>query len=175
MEEEEPTPSDTTVMQAEERAIGFTGALRIPGVVEFSLCLFFSKLVSYTFLYWLPNYIHQTSHVDAQESAILSTIFDIGGIVGGIVAGLISDSTGRPASTCSLMLITAVPCMFLYQWLEDRGCRISSDHGVPVHNTCFTLSILVTLVTGVLVNGPYALITTAVSAELGKYLMSSET
>ena len=86
------------------------------------------------------------------------------------VAGLISDSTGRPASTCSLMLITAVPCMFLYQWLEDRGCRISSDHGVPVHNTCFTLSILVTLVTGVLVNGPYALITTAVSAELGKYL-----
>ena len=169
-EEQTPDASDTTVMQAEERAIGFTGALRIPGVIEFSLCLFFSKLVSYTFLYWLPNYIHQISHVDAQESAILSTIFDIGGIVGGITAGLISDSTGRPASTCSLMLIMAVPCMFLYQWLEGGGCKISSDHGVPVHNTCFTLSILVTLVTGVLVNGPYALITTAVSAELGKYL-----
>ena len=56
--EEEPEVRDP-VMQVEERAIGFTGALRIPGVVEFSLCLFFSKLVSYTFLYWLPNYIHQ--------------------------------------------------------------------------------------------------------------------
>ena len=162
--EEEHTPE---IREVEERAIGFTGALRIPGVVEFSLCLFFSKLVSYTFLYWLPNYIHQTSHVDAQESAILSTIFDIGGIVGGIIAGLISDSTGRPASTCSVMLITAVPCMFLYQWLEGGGCKITPDHGAPVHNTCFTLSILITLVTGVLVNGPYALITTAVSAELG--------
>ena len=106
-------------------------------------------------------------------------------------SGLISDSTGRPASTCSVMLITAVPCMFLYQvilashwsillilashwllflyqWLEGRGCKITPDHGAPVHNICFTLSILVTLVTGILVNGPYALITTAVSAELGK-------
>ena len=167
--EDEPTPEEeVTVIHGEERAIGFIGALKIPGVVEFSLCLFFSKLVSYTFLYWLPNYIHQTSQVDAQESAILSTIFDIGGIVGGIIAGLVSDSTGRPASTCSVMLIAAVPCMFLYQWMEGGGCKISSDHGIPIHNTCYTLSILVTLITGTLVNGPYALITTAVSAELGK-------
>jgi len=168
--EDEPTPEeDVTVIHGEERAIGFIGALKIPGVVEFSLCLFFSKLVSYTFLYWLPNYIHQTSQVDAQESAILSTIFDIGGIVGGIIAGLVSDSTGRPASTCSVMLIAAVPCMFLYQWMEGGGCKISSDHGIPIHNTCYTLSILVTLITGTLVNGPYALITTAVSAELGQH------
>ena len=27
------------------------------GVMEFSLCLLFAKLVSYTFLYWLPLYI----------------------------------------------------------------------------------------------------------------------
>ena len=59
-------------------AIGFIGALKIPGVVEFSLCLFFAKLVSYTFLYWLPNYIHSKSHVNAEESAFLSTVFDWG-------------------------------------------------------------------------------------------------
>lgn len=46
---------------AERSAIGFMGALQIPGVVEFSLCLFFSKLVSYTFLYWLPLYIQSSS------------------------------------------------------------------------------------------------------------------
>ena len=28
-----------------------------------SFSLFFSKLVAYTFLYWLPNYIHETSGV----------------------------------------------------------------------------------------------------------------
>ena len=30
------------------------------GVVEFSLCLFFAKLVSYVFLYWLPTFIKDT-------------------------------------------------------------------------------------------------------------------
>jgi hypothetical protein len=66
------------VSHEEEHAIGFVGALRIPGVIEFSMCLFFAKLVSYTFLYWLPNYISSKSHVDAEESAILSTVFDWG-------------------------------------------------------------------------------------------------
>jgi len=153
----------------EERAIGFLGALKIPGVVEFSLCLFFSKLVSYTFLYWLPNYIHSTSGVDAEESAVLSTIFDLGGIVGGTLAGIISDNTGNPASTCVLMLIMAIPTMFMYEGLVTKWCPITAKNGIPVHNACFSWNIVLTLVTGTLVNGPYALITTAVSAELGQH------
>lgn len=44
-----------------DSAVGFAGALKIPGVIEFSLCLFFSKLVNYTFLFWLPLYIKNTS------------------------------------------------------------------------------------------------------------------
>ena len=37
------------------------GALKIPGVVEFSLCLFNAKLVAYVFLFWLPHYIKARS------------------------------------------------------------------------------------------------------------------
>merc|ERR1712107_198939 len=65
-----------------------------------------------------------------------------------------------------------VPSMYTYYGLvkEDGGwCPITADHGVPVHNSCFNLNIFLTLVTGTLVNGPYALITTAVSAELGQH------
>jgi len=154
-----------------EEAIGFLSALKIPGVVEFSLCLFFSKLVSYTFLYWLPNYIHSTSGVDAKESAVLSTIFDLGGIIGGVLAGTLSDRTGNPASTCGIMLVMAVPSMFFYQSLVKVGgwCPMTAVAGKPVHNSCFTWNIVFTLATGILVNGPYALITTAVSAELGQH------
>ena len=54
--------SDCSIIQEEERAISFGGALKIPGVLEFSLCLFFAKLVSYTFLYWLPTFIMDTAH-----------------------------------------------------------------------------------------------------------------
>lgn len=43
------------------RPISLVDALYIPGVVEFSLCLFFTKLVSYTFMYWLPLYIQSSS------------------------------------------------------------------------------------------------------------------
>jgi len=35
--------------------------LLFQGVVEYSLCLFFAKLVSYTFLFWLPFYLENTS------------------------------------------------------------------------------------------------------------------
>ncbi|KAF0905703.1 hypothetical protein E2562_008781 [Oryza meyeriana var. granulata] len=39
------------------RAIGFLEAWKLLGVVPFAFCLVFSKLVAYTFLYWLPFYI----------------------------------------------------------------------------------------------------------------------
>lgn len=41
-------------------AVGFIQAWKIPGVAPFALCLFFAKLVAYTFLYWLPFYISHT-------------------------------------------------------------------------------------------------------------------
>lgn len=41
-------------------AIGFFDAWRLPGVAPYAFCLFFSKLVAYTFLYWLPFYIRHT-------------------------------------------------------------------------------------------------------------------
>ena len=45
-------------------AVGILKALAIPGVVIFALCLFFAKLVAYTFLYWLPFYLSQTGMPD---------------------------------------------------------------------------------------------------------------
>ncbi|CAB1316670.1 unnamed protein product [Coregonus sp. 'balchen'] len=114
------------------KAISFCGALRIPGVMEFSLCLLFAKL----------------------EAGDMSTLFDVGGIVGGIVAGLVSDQTGGRASTCCVMLILAAPMLFLYNHIGQ-------------HSLATTIGML--LVCGALVNGPYALITTAVSADLGTH------
>uniref|UniRef100_A0A673G1N1 Glucose-6-phosphate exchanger SLC37A2 n=1 Tax=Sinocyclocheilus rhinocerous TaxID=307959 RepID=A0A673G1N1_9TELE len=126
----------------------------LQGVVEFSLCLLFAKLVSYTFLYWLPLYIANVAHFDPKEAGDLSTLFDVGGIVGGILAGLISDYSGGRATTCCAMLIIAAPMLFLYNKIGQNG--------LPT-----TIGML--LWCGALVNGPYALITTAVSADLGTH------
>ncbi|XP_036381328.1 glucose-6-phosphate exchanger SLC37A2 [Megalops cyprinoides] len=135
-------------------AISFCSALRIPGVLEFSFCLLFAKLVSYTFLYWLPLYIANVAHFDSKGAGDMSTLFDVGGIVGGILAGLVSDYTGGRATTCCVMLIVAAPMLFLYNHIGQNGLGT-------------TVGML--LLCGALVNGPYALITTAVSADLGTH------
>uniref|UniRef100_A0A671MF95 Glycerol-3-phosphate transporter-like n=1 Tax=Sinocyclocheilus anshuiensis TaxID=1608454 RepID=A0A671MF95_9TELE len=139
--------------EAEPSAISFMGALRIPGVVEFSLCLLFAKLVSYTFLFWLPLYITKTAHLDAKKAGDLSTLFDVGGIVGGILAGVLSDKLGKRATTCAVMLLLAAPTV----------CHFADQ----IQEACAFKGML--LVCGGLVNGPYALITTAVSADLGTH------
>uniref|UniRef100_A0A672HKR6 Glucose-6-phosphate exchanger SLC37A2 n=1 Tax=Salarias fasciatus TaxID=181472 RepID=A0A672HKR6_SALFA len=142
------------VTEEHSKAISFCGALSIPGVVEFSLCLLFAKLVSYTFLYWLPLYISNVAHFDAKEAGDMSTLFDVGGILGGVIAGLISDYTGGRATTCCVMLIFAAP-------------MVSAVQSVSPRSLATTIGML--LVCGSLVNGPYALITTAVSADLGTH------
>uniref|UniRef100_A0A671UFK8 Glucose-6-phosphate exchanger SLC37A2 n=1 Tax=Sparus aurata TaxID=8175 RepID=A0A671UFK8_SPAAU len=139
----------------ESSSTGFHGVLCLSqGVVEFSLCLLFAKLVSYTFLYWLPLYISNVAHFKAKEAGDMSTLFDVGGIVGGIMAGLVSDYTGGRATTCCVMLLGAAPMLFLYNYIGQRSLGT-------------TIGML--LLCGGLVNGPYALITTAVSADLGTH------
>ena len=49
------------------RSVGLGQACLIPGVIPFAFCLFFTKLVAYTFLYWLPFYISQTGIVLSSE------------------------------------------------------------------------------------------------------------
>ncbi|KAM3607122.1 uncharacterized protein V6R79_002001 [Siganus canaliculatus] len=109
--------------ESEPSPISFMGALRIPGVVEFSLCLLFAKLVSYTFLFWLPLYITKAAHLDAKKAGDLSTLFDVGGIVGGVLAGVVSDKLGKRASTCAVMLLLAAPTVGVCYTHSCQTCQ----------------------------------------------------
>ncbi|RUS73793.1 hypothetical protein EGW08_018452, partial [Elysia chlorotica] len=125
------------------------------GVAEFAFCLFFAKLVSYTFLYWLPNYIKSEAKVSSKVAAYTSTIFDAGGIVGGILAGYVSDKYHMRGVTCVIFLILAAPMVPLKNDLH--------------YYYYYYLPPVLLAVCGLAVNGPYALITTAVSADLGTH------
>ncbi|KAK4772140.1 hypothetical protein SAY86_013915 [Trapa natans] len=143
-------------------AIGFLDAWRLPGVASFAFCLFFSKLVAYTFLYWLPFYIRHTAvagvHLSHKTAGILSTIFDIGGVFGGISAGFISDKLEARAVTSILFLILSVPALISYR----------------VFGSISTLAnVTLMFISGLLVNGPYSLITTAVAADLGTQIIGN--
>ncbi|XP_014522813.1 putative glycerol-3-phosphate transporter 1 [Vigna radiata var. radiata] len=142
----------------EKEAVGFLEAWKIPGVAPFALCLFFAKLVAYTFLYWLPFYVSHTAidgkYLSSGTSGTLSTLFDVGGVLGGILAGHISDRLDARAITAASFMYCAIPALFFYR---------SYGH------VSLLLNGALMFVTGMFVNGPYALITTAVSADLGTH------
>ncbi|XP_019197999.1 PREDICTED: putative glycerol-3-phosphate transporter 5 [Ipomoea nil] len=137
-------------------AIGFLEAWKLPGVAQYAFCLFFSKLVAYTFLYWLPFYIRHTAvagvHLSHEKAGIFSSIFDIGGVIGGILAGVISDKIEARAVTSVAFLLLSIPALILYRLYGSIS---------------MFANIALMLISGSLVNGPYALITTAVAADLG--------
>ncbi|KDP39938.1 hypothetical protein JCGZ_03469 [Jatropha curcas] len=141
-----------------KRGVGLIQACLIPGVIPFALCLFFSKLVAYTFLYWLPFYLSQTEiggeSMSVKSAGNLSTLFDVGGIVGGILAGYASDKLKARAITAASFMYAAIPSMFLYR---------------AYGSVSKTMNIILMMIAGLFVNGPYALITTAVSADLGTH------
>ncbi|OQV21651.1 Glucose-6-phosphate [Hypsibius exemplaris] len=135
----------------DRKPITIWGAILIPGVVEYSICLFFCKAVYYAFFFWLPVYIKANLEVGNEMAADISAAFDGGGLLGGIIAGGASDLIGGSATVCGVMLVVAIPVIFILEALK---------HG---QGTVIFLLFLI----GLLQNGPYSLITTAVSADLG--------
>lgn len=91
----------------------------------------------------------QLSHKNA---GILSTVFDIGGVIGGVLAGVTSDIIEARGVTSIVFLLLSIPSLLFYR--------------VYGSVSMFT-NIALMLISGALVNGPYSLITTAVSADLG--------
>eukprot|EP00250_Pteridium_aquilinum_P016777 c23288_g2_i1 orf=375-2480(-) len=142
----------------EESAVSFFKAWTIPGVAPFAFCLFFAKLVAYTFLYWLPFYIRHTEiqgeYLSDSTSGNLSTIFDVGGVLGGILAGHLSDRMRARAITAASFMYISIPLLYIY-----HTCGSAS----------LWLNLVLMFMVGMFVNGPYALITTAVSADLGTH------
>ena len=93
-------------------------------------------------------------YLSSTTAGNLSTLFDIGGVVGGILAGHISDRLGARAITAASFMYCAIPALYCYRSYGHISIAMNSG---------------LMFITGMFVNGPYALITTAVSADLGTH------
>ena len=103
-------------------AVGFLEAVRIPGVIEFALCLFASKFVVYIFLFWLPDYVKQTSGVGAADSGYVANFFEYGGIIGGITSGILVDlglGGGLGMYNSILFLLNSDHLLLISVWCES--------------------------------------------------------
>lgn len=89
-----------------------------------------------------------------KQAGDLSVLFDVGGVAGGVLAGHLSDRTGASAIVATSFTIASVPFLYFYRAFGHLS---------------FALNVTFMMICGFFVNGPYALITTAVSADLGTH------
>ncbi|RZR99666.1 hypothetical protein BHM03_00029254 [Ensete ventricosum] len=93
-------------------------------------------------------------YLSVKSAGNLSTLFDVGGIIGGILAGFISDQLNARATTAATFVYLAIPSLYAYHTYGGISRSVN---------------IMLMMIAGLFVNGPYALITTAVSADLGTH------
>lgn len=86
-----------------------------------------------------------------QTAGNLSSLFDIGGVLGGVAIGYLADTSGASALVSWGFVLSSVPVLYMYR-----------TYG----HISMSINVVLMMLSGFFVNGPYALITTAVSADL---------
>ncbi|CAB1412357.1 unnamed protein product [Pleuronectes platessa] len=133
-------------------AVGFFQAFCLPGVLPYSLSYACLKLVNYSFFFWLPFYLSSNFGWKEAEADRLSVWYDVGGIIGGTVQGLISDCMGKRAPVLALSLAVAMGALVGYS---------RSPNDQVINATLLAL-------TGFFIGGPSNIISSAISADLGR-------
>lgn len=145
---------DRVIEEVSERpkAINFWRAWLLPGVISYSLAYACLKMVNYSFFLWLPFYLHDNFGWDESKADALSTWYDLGGIIAAVLAGIASDHFPSRTPLVVVMLLMSMGAIFAYA---------NSPKDI------FINSLLMAL-TGFFIGGPANLISSTISADLGK-------
>nr|XP_040028811.1 sugar phosphate exchanger 3 isoform X1 [Gasterosteus aculeatus aculeatus]XP_040028812.1 sugar phosphate exchanger 3 isoform X1 [Gasterosteus aculeatus aculeatus]XP_040028813.1 sugar phosphate exchanger 3 isoform X1 [Gasterosteus aculeatus aculeatus] len=151
-DKEEEVEAQDEPLPAPPRAITFCQAFCLPGVLPYSLAYACLKLVNYSFFFWLPFYLSNNFGWKEAEADRLSVWYDVGGILGGTVQGLISDLMGKRAPVLAISLALAMGALVGY----------SNSPNDQVINAALLAA------TGFFIGGPSNMISSAISADLGR-------
>ncbi|KAB1276702.1 Sugar phosphate exchanger 3 [Camelus dromedarius] len=122
------------------------------GFGMYSLAYACLKLVNYSFFFWLPFYLSNNFGWKEAEADKLSIWYDVGGIIGGTLQGFISDVLQKRAPVLALSLLLAVGSLVGYSRSPDDK----------------SINALLMAVTGFFIGGPSNMISSAISADLGR-------
>jgi sugar phosphate permease len=131
-----------------------TSVVNNPLLWSYGCAYFFIKLMRYSFLFWLPYYLHTALGVGEGRAGYLSTSFEIGGVAGAISAGVLSDRMQHvPRSLVAAgSLVGLAVALLLYAWLAPLSLVLQF--------------VLMTLV-GALLFGPDSLVSGAAAQDAG--------
>jgi len=126
-------------------------ALLLPSVLPYCLCNACLKFVNYAFFFWLPFYLTHKYTWPETEANQLALWYDIGGIIGSVAGGYISDKVGHRSPVITTMLVLSLPILFIYAGLGASAA----------------IHIVVMILLGVTISGPYNLIVGTIAVDLG--------
>ncbi|KAE9414630.1 hypothetical protein Angca_009238, partial [Angiostrongylus cantonensis] len=149
--EEAHTESYERIQSGQRDPVSIIDAVFLPGVLVYCLCNVCLKLVNYAFFFWLPLYLTETYHWKEYQADELSTFYDVGGIVGSVAGGYVSDKIGCRTPVVVIMLISSIGSLFFYTHASSY----------------IILNAVIMMMVGVTVSGPYNLIVSTISIDLG--------
>ncbi|MFH4982516.1 hypothetical protein AB6A40_009225 [Gnathostoma spinigerum] len=144
-------PDEFHVTPSLSQGIGLFQALLLPNVIPYCLCNGCLKLVNYAFFFWLPYYMTTQYGWTEAGANYVAAFYDVGGIIGSLVGGIISDRMGSRSPVVVIMLVLSLGSLFLFT--EAGG-------GV-------LLNVLLMAMVGLTISGPYNLIVSTISIDLG--------
>uniref|UniRef100_H3B6R4 Sugar phosphate exchanger 3 n=1 Tax=Latimeria chalumnae TaxID=7897 RepID=H3B6R4_LATCH len=156
LEEEDEDDGTSYSIQAPDslkqpKAIGFLQAFCLPGVLMYSLAYACLKLVNYSFFFWLPFYLSNNFGWKEAESDQLSIWYDVGGILA---------ETKKKVASNLLKKKNPLAIEQLYYFFFLGGGNNSPNDKV--------VNAVIMAVTGFFIGGPANMISSAISADLGR-------
>lgn len=140
--------------------------IMVPGVIPFSLCLFFAKFSAYLFIFWLPFYLYDACNYTIEFAAVLSIAYDLGAVSGNWVASSIAENQskynclkkkkGTIAFIC-LFLAGLALCLFFTKDAQGKQkCLPEVANGFLI------------LFLGMVISGPYSVVSSSIAVSISK-------
>ncbi|XP_066283811.1 uncharacterized protein [Branchiostoma lanceolatum] len=135
-------------------SLKFWQLLGIKMLPELAATVFFVKIVRYCLLMWLPMYLYHELQYSKAQAGLLSTSFEVGGVLGSATLGVFIDKLFRGDSLQGTSTVIMFSTLSLILFL------LTSSWGIPFNVMCM-------LLTGMFNCGPDAILTGSLPAQLG--------
>jgi MFS transporter, OPA family, sugar phosphate sensor protein UhpC len=103
--------------------LAFFQMLADPLVWAIAVGAAFSKIIRYSFLYWLPLYLTQKIHYSVSEAGYTSSIYEFVGFGGAVLAGYCSDKLmqSRRLPVVAIMFWGLALACWIHPWMAATG------------------------------------------------------
>lgn len=144
-----------------EKKIRFVDAFFIPGIIEFSVSMFFGKLVMSSFFYWFPTYLQEQWGYSQTQALDLASLFSAGAVPGNILMGLVSDLLPMRSPVFEAGVLLSALLTFLLGALPQTSGSAST-----------ALAVILFLLGGALVGT--SIIIAAIECDMGNFVKRTQ-